>query len=299
MSAPENIPNMENNAKNKQIVMGVDLGGTNVRAGKVLYGHSFLLKHQKSAISSGAPEEIVLNEIFSVIDQVMDDDISAIGVGVPSVVDVDRGIVFAVENIPAWKEVHLKWILEKRYDIPAFINNDANCFALGEAFFGKGRNFKNLVGLTVGTGIGAGIVINRRIYNGVNCGAGEIGMIPFNDKNIEYYASGQFFTREYGLSGSELSQRAQAGDNGAIEIFNRFGVYIGQAIMTVMYAYDPEIIILGGSVSKSLPFFEKSMRETLGAFAYQHALKRLVLDISEREEIPLLGAAALCFNDAD
>src|SRR5690606_24955530 len=113
---------------------------------------------------------------------------------VPSVVDVDKGIVYDVQNIPSWKEVPLKAIMEERYGVPVQVNNDANCFALGEKYFGQGRDSKAFIGLTLGTGLGAGIILNDKLYAGPNCGAGEFGMVPYLDYHYEYYASGQFFT---------------------------------------------------------------------------------------------------------
>ena len=223
-----------------------------------------------------------------------DNDAGAIGIGVPSVVDVERGIVYVVQNIPSWKEVHLKERLENVFRVPVHVNNDANCFALGECHFGKGRGFRHIVGLTIGTGLGSGVIIDRRLYSGSNCGAGEIGTIPYKEQTIEYYCSGQFFTREYGISGEILFGRANKGDETALRAYEAFGSELAHAILTVLYAYDPEILILGGSVSRAFRFFRQSLMKNLAAsFAYQHALTRLVIETTELPDIALLGAAAL------
>src|SRR5262249_7677354 len=157
-------------------------------------------------------DEVVLQEIIGGIQAVFDTEVAAIGIGVPSVVDVEKGIVYAVQNIPSWKEVHLKERIEKQFHVPVHVNNDANCFALGECHFGKGRNFRDIVGMVLGTGLGAGIIIDRRLYNGTNCGAGEIGTIPYKGEMIESYASGQFFTRMLGTRGEIVFERANAAD---------------------------------------------------------------------------------------
>src|SRR5207247_1124452 len=178
--------------------------------------------------------------------------------------------------------------------VPVHVNNDANCFALGECHFGKGRNFRDIVGMVLGTGLGAGIIIDRRLYNGSNCGAGEIGTIPYKGEMIESYASGQFFTRTRGMRGEIVFERANAGDADAIRAYEEYGRELAFAIMTALYAYDPQIVILGGSVSKGFRLFEKSMREQLqSAFAYQHALKRLIIGPSELPDVALFGAAGL------
>jgi glucokinase len=277
-----------------QGVIGVDLGGTNVRVGKVQDNE--LKTHASTHISSEESEDVVMLEISGTIDKVFDGDVIGIGVGVPSVVDVEKGIVYSVVNIPSWKKVYLKDRLEEKYRVPVFINNDANCFALGESYFGKARDFRNIIGLIVGTGLGAGVIIDNRLYNGTNCGAGEFGHIPYKDHDLEYYCSGQRFNREYGLEGQVLFDRAQKGDAEALRIFETFGLELGNAIQAILYAVDPEIIVFGGSVSKAFPFFEKGMRETLKAFNYQHALERLVISRTEIKEIAILGAAALYFD---
>jgi len=270
----------------------VDLGGTKLASGKVQ--HNRVVNHASRPIPPNGSEEVVLNELIESIRSVFDPSVVAIGVGVPSVVDVDRGIVYTVQNIPSWKEVHLKEKLEAIFHVPAYINNDANCFVLGECHFGKGRGFRNIVGLTIGTGLGGGIIIDRRLYSGTNCGAGEIGMIPYKDEILEYFCSGQFFSRKFGVGGEVVFQRAISGDSEAVDAYHEFGGEMGLAMITALYAYDPEIVILGGSVSKAYSLFKKSMMEKLEAsFAYQHTLKRLVIETSDLADSALLGAAAL------
>ncbi len=277
-----------------QAVIGVDLGGTNVRVGKVQDNEIKMLA--AAVISSKEAEDVVMQEISDTIDKVFAGDVIGIGVGVPSVVDVEKGIVYSVVNIPSWKKVYLKDRLEEKYRVPVFVNNDANCFALGESYFGKAVDYKNIVGLIVGTGLGAGVIIDNRLYNGSNCGAGEFGHIPYKNHDFEYYCSGQRFSREYGLEGQVLFDRAQKGDAEAQHIFETFGLELGNAIQAILYTLDPEIIVFGGSVSNAFPFFQKGMRETLKAFKYQHALSRLKMESSEIKEIAVLGAAALYFD---
>ena len=278
-------------------IVGIDLGGTKVRVGKVR-GQKLERDHGQR-ISAHQAEDHVLQEIFQSVDQVFDDEVVGIGCGVPSVVDVDRGIVYTVENIPSWRRVHLKEHLQDRYGVPAFINNDANAFALGELHFGKGRGYRHMVGLTIGTGLGAGIIIDGHLYSGSNCGAGEVGEIPYGDQKTEYYCSGQFFEREAGVTGDVVFQRAQEGDEDALQLYEEFGSKLGHAIMTVLYAYDPELIVLGGSISRAFPQFEGGLQERLKEYSYQHALERLVIECSEIEDVAILGAAALYLDARD
>ncbi len=278
------------------VVVGVDLGGTNVRAGLVVEGR--LAGVRSVPVRGRGTEAEVLEDLFSAIDPVMRPDVAGIGAGVPSIIDLKAGVVYDVQNIPSWTKVPLKALLEERYRLPVYVNNDANCFAAGEKHFGKLGPYDSAVGLIVGTGLGAGIIANGRLYSGVNCGAGEFGMLPYLGHNFEAYASGQFFRRVHGTSGRETAERAGHGDGKALEIFAAFGRHLGEAVKAICYAVDPEIILLGGSVSKSYPFFKAALWETFQSYAYSLAKERLKIEVSETENIAILGAAALYFDAA-
>ncbi len=274
-----------------ETIIGIDLGGTKVGIGRVEDGR--IVRHVSAAVSALGSEQQVVEEVVAAVAQVFDPGVAGIGVGVPSVVDIEHGIVYDVQNIPSWKEVRIKEILESRFGRPVYVNNDANCFAVGEKHFGKGTKFRHLVGLIVGTGLGSGLILNGRLYSGPNCGAGEFGMVPYKDSILEHYASGQFFTRECGIKGEEVHSRAERRDREAIAIFERFGAHLGDALMIIMLAVDPEAIILGGSVSRDFLFFEGAMRERMKVFPYHKILERIVIEVSEKPQIAILGAAAL------
>jgi glucokinase len=277
-------------------VVGIDLGGTNVRAGLVADGR---LRDVRSApVRSRGSMEDVLEDIFGVVDAVMRDDVAGLGAGVPSVIDLKSGTVYDVQNIPSWTKVPLKARLEERYKRPVYVNNDANAFAAGEKHFGKIAPYDSAVGLIVGTGLGAGIIANGRLYSGVNCGAGEFGMLPYLDRNFEAYASGQFFERVHGTSGRALAAAAETGDPRALGVFAEFGGHLGEAVKAICYAVDPEIIVLGGSVSRSFRFFQAALWETFRSYAYSIAKERLKVEISATDNIALLGAAALYLDAA-
>ncbi|MCE1198858.1 MAG: ROK family protein [Marinilabiliales bacterium] len=277
--------------ENKKNLIGVDLGGTNIRAGKIV--DETIIQLSKTATPSKGTVEEVLNEIYKVIDAVFDQESTSIGVGVPSVVDVDAGIVYDVVNIPSWKVVHLKQLLESRYKVPVFVNNDANCFVVSEKYYGKAKPFQNIVGVALGTGLGCGLIFNGKLYEGSNCGAGEFGNIPYLAHNVEYYASGQFFTDEKKLSAALLYDQAKNGDQKALSLFAEFGVHLGETLKSILYAYDPEVVILGGSVAQSFDFFKDSMYETIRTFAYSNVLSNLKIEVSDLENSAIYGAAAL------
>ena len=273
-------------------LIGVDLGGTNVRAGLVQNGRIVKLEAREH---SALGEREIINEICRTIEAVMPPNTHGIGIGVPTL--VKNGIVYSPNNIPSWKVVPLQKILERHFRLPVFVNNDAKCFALGELQFGQGRRRQNLVGLIIGTGLGAGIVIGGKLFSGKNGGAGEIGSITYREKNFEHYCSGRYFLREFGVDGAMLDHRATNGDHEAQAQLASFGDHLAEAIMAALYAYDPEIIVLGGSVSKSFRFFEARVWEVLRAkFHFQNSLKRLKIVASKKPHIAILAAAALCLD---
>ena len=274
--------------------IGVDLGGTNVRCG--LVENEKIINLLAKSINSSGTETEVLNDIFLLLDDLVSDDIEGIGIGVPSVVDVVNGIVYDVYNIPSWKSVPIKSILENRYNKPVYVNNDANCFALGEKYFGKAKNYNNIVGLIIGTGLGAGIIINGKLYNGTNCGAGEFGMIPFKDDILEHYCSGYFFKKKYDITGEELYKLALNNDEFALNVFNEYGKNLGEAIKIILYAIDPEIIVMGGSVSKSFKYFKDALFETISDFGYPKSLEKLKIEVSDVANVAILGAVGLLMD---
>ena len=275
-------------------IIGIDLGGTNIRGGRV---EGKVLKEVLSAklIAHHAAEE-VMQQLFHLIDALITPTTTGIGIGVPGLVDQQTGTVFDVVNIPSWKKIPLQTILEDRYHLPVAINNDANCFALGEYYFGKGQRANSMVGITIGTGLGSGLVLNKRLYTGSHCGAGEFGMIPYKEQCIEYYASGQFFKNVYGIDGEAVFQNAISGDSQAHEMYSELGAHLGNAIKTILFALDVELIILGGSVSKAFPFFEKTMWASIVEFPYKTTADNLKIEVSEMESSGIVGAAALHYE---
>ena len=279
---------------NKGSVLGIDMGGTNVRAGLVSDDKLSSVISQKIN-SSGSVEE-VLQDLFAITDKLINNSVKAIGVGVPGLIDADEGIVFDVINIPSWQHVPLQQWMKERYKMPVHINNDANCFALGEYYFGKGKDHRSMIGLTIGTGLGTGIVLNKKLYAGKNCGAGEFGMADYLDKYYEYYASGQFFKNVYGIDGETVFENANKGDEEAIKMYEEMGTHLGNAIKMILFAYDPEIIVIGGSVRQAWKFFNKSMWQRIQTFPYKKVVDGLQIEISELENSGILGAAALHYN---
>ncbi len=278
----------------KKEIIGVDLGGTNFKAGRVVDGE--VVERHGHSVNSSMSESELLEILYETIASVYSEEISGIGIGVPGIVDAEEGIIYDIQNLPAWKEVPLRKILKDRFNVPIFLNNDANCFALGEHRFGKGQAFDNFIGLSIGTGLGMGVIINNRLYSGVNCGAGEIGMVPYKDGIVEHYAGSFFFQTNYKQSAKDIHEIAKRRQPQAIEAFETFGMHLGEAMKIILYAYAPEAFVLGGSISQAYPFFKEGMEKSLSGFAFQKQLEQLRIEISALPNVAILGAAALCLD---
>lgn len=276
-------------------LVGVDIGGSNLKAGRVVNGK--IEKKSIKPVIKNATYNQVLNDLFTCIDEVITPNTKRIGIGVPAVVDISEGVAYDVQNIPAWKLVPLKELIKERYGILVYLNNDANCFALGEKIYGKGLPYKNFVSLSLGTGIGMGIIINDSLYNGVLCGAGEIGMVSYKESIIENYASSFFFIQKYSLHPIDLFERAEKGEARSIIAFQDFGFHLAEAIKTILYLYAPEAIIIGGSISKAYKYFQESLQANLKSFAYKKQIENLKIEVSTNQGSPILGAAALCLQE--
>lgn len=275
-------------------LIGVDLGATNVRSGRVVNGK--LLKTYANKLPGDKSKEGVLQSICTAVESVWDESVSAVGIGVPSVVDRAKGIVYNVQNIPSWDEVPLKSILQERFKVPVHVNNDANCFALGELHFGKGKNYKHFVGLAIGTGIAGGIVQNGKLLVDVNCGSGEFGEMCYLDTKFEDYCSGIFFEKHHQTDAKTVFENAAKNDKIAVQIVSEFAVHLGKLIKTIVCAIDPEAIIIGGSIAKSKEAYHTLMLRELQDFPYPRSIQRLKIDYTGTHEVQLLGSAYLAID---
>jgi len=278
---------------NKNII-GIDLGGTNVRAGIV--SENKLAQIISKRINSQVSANEVLEQLFQITDELINPGVSSIGIGVPGLVITEEQMVYDVVYIPSWKKIPLQKLMQDRYNIPVYVENDANCFALGEYYFGKGKGYHSLIGLTLGTGLGSGIIINKKLFPGKNGGAGEFGMIDYLDKTVEYYASGQFFENVYQTNGEEVFKNAKNGNAAAIGMYEEMGKHLGNAIKMMLYALDIELIVIGGSVRYSFPFFSAAMWRQIKTFGFQKAVEHIKIEVSDLENSGILGAAALSYD---
>lgn len=274
--------------------IAIDMGGTNLRAALVTEAG---IRHKVQApCPAQGTEDEVLEALCSLIDPLAKeagDRLEGIGAGIPSVIDREQGIVYDVANIPSWRCVLLGKALSERFACRVALDNDSNCFTLGEARYGAGRDYRHFVGVTLGTGLGAGVVIDGRMCRGEDDGVGEIGCIPYLDSDVEHYCSSHYFAEKHHTTAGELSALARQGDTAALAAWDDFGHHIGQMVKIAMFAYAPEALILGGGIARSLDLFEKTMYEEIARFPFRMAAKRMHVWPSCLADAALLGAASL------
>lgn len=271
--------------------IAIDMGGTNLRVARIENG-KIITQLQEPCKAFGTKDE-VLEQLYRMISQLNNGQINRIGVAVPSIVDSQKGIIYNVQNIPSWKEVHLKALLEEHFQIETRIDNDVNCFVNAERIYGVGRPFHNFVGITLGTGVGAGIVIDDKLYRGIDTGAGEIGCLPYLDGIYEDYTSSMLF-RKWNTNGKEEAEKAAKGDKQSLERWKKLGFHLGKLLQVILYTYNPEAIVIGGGLALSRLLFEKemisSMREN---FVYPREAERVQVRFSTLKDSNILGAAEL------
>ncbi|MBW2991717.1 ROK family protein [Candidatus Woesearchaeota archaeon] len=285
------------------LIIGVDIGGTNIRAGLVTSSGKV---KKRAEIATGAEKgrDEILKRIFRLINKFMEKDVIGIGVGIAGPVDPYKGLIIDSPNIPEIKGLELKKVLEEKYKCLVKVDNDANCFALGEAVFGAGNKSKYVIGVTLGTGLGGGIVINKELYHGIGS-AGELGHMSINFDGLESKTGNTGAAEEY-LSKRALERMGEilnvktpkalfdmAEKKSALarNRFKEYGYYLGIFITNLIHIFDPDCIVIGGNISDSWKYFNKSMFSEIKRRAlFNHAkiVRRKLGDDSA-----VMGAASL------
>src|SRR3989338_5486990 len=218
--------------------------------------------------------------------------------------DFKKGVIANPVNLP-FRNTPLRQIIQNRFKIKTCLDNDANCFALAESIFGQGKRYRNVIGITLGTGFGGGFVIDKKIFHGRN-NAAELGHMTIkfegikarsgNNGDIEEYAAARGITSLYGGKNSPYSiyKLAMKGNNKAKRAFETAGCYLGIELANLLYAFDPDIIVIGGKISHSWKFFSKSMNETIRK---RYFAKPCPVVKSRLKDAGILGAAALAMEN--
>ena len=270
-----------------RFVLGIDIGGTNLVVGSVAEDGSRLLAAASEPTHAEAGAKDVLERLVALADraiaatrqEVADADILGVGVGAPGPLDTKRGIVLLTPNL-GWVNLPLRQIIHDRLGLPAALDNDANCAVLGEWWVGAARGARHAIGITIGTGIGGGLILDGKLYHGASDVAGEIGHTTIDTEGrrckcgnygcLEAYASGPNIavraveeieagavSRLPTLVGGDLSkitaqtvyQAAQDGDDLALEVVNDTARFLGVGIGNLLNVFNPEVVVVCGGVT--------------------------------------------------
>jgi len=304
----------------KQYVVGVDVGGTNIKlgvvgpSGQVIVRNSFATKPFASSrikLIEALAREIEASIITAGLSN---QHIAGVGIGLPGLIDYEKGIVRFLPNIPGWRAVHLKSILQKRLKLPVFVDNDVKIITLAESKFGAGKGVRNLVCLTLGTGVGAGLILNGELYRGQDNAAGELGHMPLNEHGPKcncggfgcfetYVGNRALFALASRVMGKPcmtteiMYALAKKRNKKALHFWKLAAHHIGNGLVGIVNLLNPRLIIIGGGISHNEKFLFKTVTDTVRqrAMSVQGAafkLKRAKF----KDDAGIIGAYVLVTN---
>jgi glucokinase len=307
-------------------VIGVDLGGTNLRTALLDDCGESLEKHKETTEASEGYQKVFEKLLLNINRMRRNADLRgtkvvAVGVGAPGVIHAHRGVVVASPNFPDWNNLPLKQLLEDALEVPVFLENDANAAALGEQWRGAGKGINSMIYLTLGTGVGGGIVHEGRIWQGADGMAGEVGhMTIFPDGRqcgcgnrgcLEMYASSRGIVMSYlealkegrggqdrrDITSAEVYRSARDGEPLATLVMQQMGRYLGIGIASLINIFNPEMVVIGGGVKDAWELFMEGTRTEIKkrAFAYPAERTRIVPSVLG-DDAGIVGAGAIALQ---
>lgn len=291
-------------------VIGIDLGGTAIKLGRFLEDGTCLETISLPTPQPANPQAVVKAIAQGVKQLNLNHTCRAIGLGMPGPTDKARRIARKSINLPGWDDIPVADWLEAQTGLPTILENDANCAAIGEAWLGAGRAFKDFILLTLGTGVGGGIFLDGKLFTGRDGAAGELGLITLNPDgypcrsgnqgSLEQYASIGSIQRRTGKEPSEIGRLAQAGDTAALEFWQDYGRILGVGLASLVYILTPEAIIIGGGISASCEFFLTStLAEIKQRVVSPSRVGLQLIPAQLGNQAGMLGAAKLIWNEIE
>ncbi|MDD5513686.1 MAG: ROK family protein [Candidatus Omnitrophica bacterium] len=298
-----------------KFIITIDLGGTNLKLALLDLRFHILSKEVLSTQAFKKPASLIGAIADSIDNFIQTHDLSkknilGVGLGLPGPIDVKKGLVHYFPNIPGWKDVGLKAILEKRTGLKVYLDNDANLMSLGEFRLGAARGAVNAICLTLGTGVGSGVIINRKLFRAETFAAGEAGHIPINESGprcncggnacLEVYIGNHRIEAEArkvfrrNISLEELSSLAKAKNQKAIKIWLKVGRRLGVALVGMVNLLSPECVVIGGGVANAGKILFDEVRKTVYRQAMPIQAKHLsILKAELGSDAGLIGAGIL------
>jgi glucokinase len=299
----------------KKLKIGIDLGATKMKMALVDERARIFYRREIATPFNAKRLELIDSIVDNIREIIIQSgakkkDILGIGIGVPGPVDSNRGIVRYFPNIKGWEGVPLKSILEKRLGLRVALDNDVNAMTLGEYRFGAGKGVINMISLTLGTGVGGGVIIDGKIYRGSTMCAGEIGHIPINERGpgcncrgiacLERYIGNRYILdRSRRLFGKAITLEridglARRGNKKAKKIWEDVGKKLGVALTGVVNLLNPDLIIIGGGVSKAGELIMQPLRKEIKKRAMRdQALHVKVVRARLGDNAGIIGASLL------
>lgn len=317
---------MPKNPSSERLVFAVDLGGTHLRVALVDESGR-IVRQLKQDTPKGSSAECLVEALVSTAEKWDCDKLTVVGASimVPGAVDSEKAVVVQAPNLPSLVNFGLKAELQRRLGWPVCLENDANAAAIGEMWLGAARGCRDVVSVTLGTGVGGGVILDGKLWRGAHGSAGEIGhttVDPFaglkckcgNTGCLELFASATAIvrmTREklylfpesvlkaYELTAEKVYDAGLNGDELALAVFKRFGMYLGVGLANLINLIDPEIIVIAGGVVNGWDLFAPEMYRQVEERAFRTTSQQVKIARAEcGDNAGLLGAARLAFEPA-
>ena len=254
-----------------KVFLGIDWGGTYIKAGLVNSQGKIV---KKKVYSSRADKQDFIRDLKLLLKDFSSFTIEGIGIGAPGIIDVEKGFIYYLPNIPGWENYPLQSVLKKNLKLPVFIDNDANAFALAESRFGAAKGKRSAIFLTLGTGLGGAVICNGKLLKG-KTSANELGHVPINLKGklcgcggrgcIETYVGNRYLLARYRSlkknktkvkEVKQLFQKGLAGEREALIVWEEFSHNLGKFLAGMINVFNPQVIIFGGGVSGAFKLFK-------------------------------------------
>lgn len=308
----------------QRVFLAADLGGTNLRMAVVDEAGEVIFRNRRATPSSGSQDDII-QAICSAVEEFRqeltgDYELAAFGAAVPAIVNSREGVILRSPNLPELNDLPFVSLFTEKLGIPVVLENDANSAAVGERWKGASQGVRNSIHVTLGTGVGGGIIIDGTLVRGIDGTAGEIGHIAVEPEGfpcgcgsrgcVEQYSSATAIARianELMPEYPETSLRSDVevtpldvyaagtkGDRLSLEVFRRVGTYLGMALGGLVNVLNPEVIVFGGGASAGWDLFIEHLRAEITRRAFPHPAERVRLVRSQLgDDAGILGAAFL------
>jgi glucokinase len=314
-------------------VLAIDMGGTKIVAAIISSQGQVVAREYYLTLADEGPQSVI-NRILSAIDHFLSlrrmesSQLKSISIAAAGAINFEKGLVTQSPNLPGWRDIPLRDMVREKYGVTTFLINDASAAALGEHRFGAGRGVNNLILLTLGTGIGGGIIIDGKLYSGVSGSAGEIGHMTIdvngprcNCGNIgclEMLASGTAAAGEAirrirqgersslteivegkieSITAEKVGVAAQGGDSLALEVILKAANYLGVGMVNLVNTFNPEMIIVGGGMAKMGDLLLDPARQVVTERAFQLPAQAVSIVTAQLgDNAGVLGAAAFAFQ---